>query len=211
MRLLVRCVAGMFLLAACAAVAVAAVMAGPAPAATRPAVISKAQWQAEIARVPEPGTGCYRASYPALQWNAVKCATAPGVPLLPAPPRTRRYRLTAASRMACSSTARERHPDRGLPRGRFSHPGLLVAGAQAVGHLPPGQYPLRLAGRPPEGEAVQHQPAVPAGSAGLPDRNGSRGRWSARFRPHRDRRMVARQLSPLIPGNLRPAPLVLGR
>lgn len=27
----------------------------------------------------------------------------------------------------------------------------------------------------------------------------------------RDRCMVARQLSPLIPGNLRPAPLVLGR
>ena len=92
-----RCAAGKrLLLAACAAVAVAvavaAIMAGPAPAATKPAFISKALWQAEIARVPEPGTGCYQASYPALQWHAVKCVTAPRVPLLPAPPRTRRYR-----------------------------------------------------------------------------------------------------------------------
>jgi hypothetical protein len=78
MRLLMRCAAGkMLLLAACAAVAVAAIMAGPAPAVTQPAPISKARWQAEIARVREPGTGCYQASYPALQWHAVKCVTAP--------------------------------------------------------------------------------------------------------------------------------------
>jgi len=37
-------------------------------------------------RVPEPGTGCYHASYPALQWHAVRCMTAPrfpGAPRLP--------------------------------------------------------------------------------------------------------------------------------
>jgi hypothetical protein len=88
-----RCAAGkMLLLAACAAMAVAGIIAGLAPAATQPAAISRARWQAEIAHVREPGTGCYRASYPALQWHAVKCVTAPGVPMLPAPPRTRRYR-----------------------------------------------------------------------------------------------------------------------
>jgi len=93
MRLLMRCATGkILLLAACAAMAVAGIIAGLAPAATQPTAISMARLQAEIARVRVPGTGCYQASYPALQWHAVKCVTAPGVPALPAPPRTRRYR-----------------------------------------------------------------------------------------------------------------------
>jgi hypothetical protein len=45
---------------------------------------TKAQWQASIARVPERGSGCYQASYPSLSWQAVKCVTAPTIPLAPA-------------------------------------------------------------------------------------------------------------------------------
>jgi hypothetical protein len=52
--------------------------------ATQQAVRTKAQWQAAIARVPQPGRGCYQASYPALRWHAVKCVTAPHVPFAPA-------------------------------------------------------------------------------------------------------------------------------
>jgi hypothetical protein len=66
------------------AFAAAIVGAGAVPAATQPR--TKAQWQAAIAHVPEPGTGCYHASYPALQWHAVKCVAAPkflGAPALP--------------------------------------------------------------------------------------------------------------------------------
>jgi hypothetical protein len=64
--------------------AAASVGAGAASAATRQVAGTKAQWQAAIARVPEPGTGCYHASYPALQWHAVRCVAAPKWPLAPA-------------------------------------------------------------------------------------------------------------------------------
>jgi hypothetical protein len=69
-----------------AAVVLAAVGvgAGSASAATQRTVRTKAAWQAAIAQVPAPGHGCYRASYPALQWHAVKCGVAPKVPFAPA-------------------------------------------------------------------------------------------------------------------------------
>ena len=38
--------------------------------------MTKTQWQAAIAQVPAPGSGCYNASYPKLQWSAVECVTA---------------------------------------------------------------------------------------------------------------------------------------
>jgi hypothetical protein len=57
----------------------AAAGSGPASALT------KVQWQAAIAKVTEPGKGCYNASYPALRWHAVKCTVAPKWPLAPAP------------------------------------------------------------------------------------------------------------------------------
>jgi len=66
------------------ALAVAGVSAGSASAATRPTVKTLAEWQAAIAQVPERGTGCYHASYPALQWHAVACVAAPKWPLAPA-------------------------------------------------------------------------------------------------------------------------------
>ncbi len=69
-----------------AAVVLAAVGvgAGSASAATQRTVRTKAEWQTAIAQVPERGHGCYHASYPALQWHAVKCGVAPKVPFAPA-------------------------------------------------------------------------------------------------------------------------------
>jgi len=61
------------------------VTGGSALAATRPTVKTKAQWQAAIARVRQPGSGCFRASYPSLRWHAVRCVAAPKVPLVPGP------------------------------------------------------------------------------------------------------------------------------
>ena len=64
-----------------------AAAAASASAATQPAPRTKAQWQAGIAHVRQPGTGCYRASYPVLHWRAAKCVTAPRIPLVPRPLR----------------------------------------------------------------------------------------------------------------------------
>jgi hypothetical protein len=36
-----------------------------------------------MAKLPTPGSGCYHASYPALQWHATECLVAPNVPLAP--------------------------------------------------------------------------------------------------------------------------------
>jgi hypothetical protein len=66
------------------ALTAASVGVGPASAATRQNGRTKAQWQAAMAQVREPGRGCYDASYPTLRWHAVKCAVAPKVPLAPA-------------------------------------------------------------------------------------------------------------------------------
>jgi hypothetical protein len=71
--------------AAALTLALAGAGTGVASAATHAAPTTKAQWQAAIAHVAGPGTGCYQASYPSLQWHAVKCVTAPQVPLAPGP------------------------------------------------------------------------------------------------------------------------------
>jgi hypothetical protein len=71
---------------AAAALAVAGLSAGPASAAIQPIAKTKAQWQADISHVQQPGKGCYHASYPALQWHAVPCVTARKFPLAPAQP-----------------------------------------------------------------------------------------------------------------------------
>ena len=83
MRRITQC----FGVLAATALAVAGISAGPASAATQRNVRTKAQWQAAMARVPEQGSGCYRASYPSLRWHAVKCVAAPRIPLVPALPR----------------------------------------------------------------------------------------------------------------------------
>src|SRR5262249_10588085 len=72
-------------LTAVALLAAAGSSAGLASAATQPVPGAKAHWQAGIARVQEPGTGCYRASYPVLQWRATRCVIAPKIPLVPGP------------------------------------------------------------------------------------------------------------------------------
>jgi hypothetical protein len=46
-------------------------------------VMTKAQWQAAIAQVAAPGSGCYNAAYPKLQWDPVTCVTARDWPLAP--------------------------------------------------------------------------------------------------------------------------------
>jgi hypothetical protein len=70
---------------AAAALMVAGLSAGVASAAPAPTVSTKAGWQADIGHVQQPGTGCYRASYPALAWRAARCVTAPKIPLIPRP------------------------------------------------------------------------------------------------------------------------------
>jgi hypothetical protein len=67
-----------------AGTASAAVATATATAA-RPGAGTLAQWQAAMARIREPGTGCYNASYPALSWRAARCVTAPKFPLAPVP------------------------------------------------------------------------------------------------------------------------------
>jgi hypothetical protein len=73
-------------LTAAMALAVASLGAGAASAATQPVPRTEVAWQAAIAHVQAPGSGCYHASYPALAWHAVKCVAAPNVPFIPAPP-----------------------------------------------------------------------------------------------------------------------------
>ncbi len=63
-------------------------LARSAAAATRQNVGTKPQWQLAMAKVQEPATGCYHASYPALRWQAVKCMVAPKWPVAPAPSGT---------------------------------------------------------------------------------------------------------------------------
>jgi len=65
------------------ALTAASVSGAPASAAAQP-IRTKAQWQAVIAHVREPGAGCYHASYPALQWHVVRCAIPPKFPDAPA-------------------------------------------------------------------------------------------------------------------------------
>ncbi len=61
------------------------VTTGSALAATHPTVPTKAAWRAAISQVRQPGSGCFRASYPVLLWRAVKCVAAPKIPLAPIP------------------------------------------------------------------------------------------------------------------------------
>jgi hypothetical protein len=64
--------------------AVVSVCVGSVSAATQPRARSMVQWQAELAQLPRVGSGCYHASYPAVQWHAVTCEVAPVIPLAPA-------------------------------------------------------------------------------------------------------------------------------
>ena len=47
---------------------------------------TKAAWHKAMRNVRTPGRGCFRASYPALAWHAVKCVTVPLVPSAAAQP-----------------------------------------------------------------------------------------------------------------------------
>jgi hypothetical protein len=52
----------------------------------KPPARVKVAWEKAMRDVRTPHHGCFRASYPALAWHAVKCHTAPPVPLAPARP-----------------------------------------------------------------------------------------------------------------------------
>jgi hypothetical protein len=67
------------------ALAVTGLGVGAASATTQSAARTKAQWQVAIRHIRQPGTGCYRASYPALEWHSTRCVTAPRTPLAPRP------------------------------------------------------------------------------------------------------------------------------
>ena len=56
--------------------AISLMLLGASASAGASTVMTKTQWQAAIAQVPAPGSGCYNASYPKLQWSAVECVTA---------------------------------------------------------------------------------------------------------------------------------------
>lgn len=55
-------------------------------AVSQPAPRTRAAWRKAIRQVRTPGRGCFRSSYPALAWHAVKCGIAPKVPAAPAQP-----------------------------------------------------------------------------------------------------------------------------
>jgi hypothetical protein len=65
------------------AIALTIMGSGTAFAASHPSAQTKAQWHEEISNLRTPGSGCYHASYPALQWHATPCLVAPNVPLVP--------------------------------------------------------------------------------------------------------------------------------
>jgi hypothetical protein len=58
----------------------------PTAAITQRSIMTKAEWQTAIKQVRMPSTGCYHASYPSLQWHAVKCVAPPKWPMPPAIP-----------------------------------------------------------------------------------------------------------------------------
>ena len=83
MRKIGQCLAAI----AVTALATASITSGSALAATQPTVKTKAQWRAAIARVRQPGSGCYHASYPVLKWHAVKCVSRTEGSPAPTPPQ----------------------------------------------------------------------------------------------------------------------------
>ena len=70
-------------LAALALVCAAVVAPGASAASVQPTPLSTQAWHGEIARVATPGKGCFAASYPALTWHSVTCATAPKLRFIP--------------------------------------------------------------------------------------------------------------------------------
>jgi hypothetical protein len=60
------------------------VSAGSAYASDSASANTVAAWQTAIGQLSSPGTGCFSASYPNLQWNATTCTTVPDRPMAPA-------------------------------------------------------------------------------------------------------------------------------
>jgi len=49
----------------------------PSDTTKAPKTLSREVWQNEIARRPQPKKGCFKSTYPQLEWQEVPCATAP--------------------------------------------------------------------------------------------------------------------------------------
>jgi hypothetical protein len=56
---------------------------GASAGAVTPTPLTTQAWHQDIAQVSTPGKGCYAASYPALSWRSVTCATAPDLRFSP--------------------------------------------------------------------------------------------------------------------------------
>lgn len=74
-----------FSVALCLSVVMLGALGSPAFATGR--TNARAQWERAIAQVATPGSGCYDASYPALQWHATPCAVAPSWAFAPVDPK----------------------------------------------------------------------------------------------------------------------------
>jgi hypothetical protein len=57
----------------------------PAPNAQRPSAHEMKAWRETLSRVPRPKKGCFKSSYPSLQWQEVPCTTPPPRPHAPGP------------------------------------------------------------------------------------------------------------------------------
>jgi hypothetical protein len=55
-------------------------------AVSAPTAADLQNWQAKIAKVPQPAKGCFTSSYPKLQWQPTQCSYAEQPPMTPRPP-----------------------------------------------------------------------------------------------------------------------------
>jgi hypothetical protein len=56
----------------------------PSDSTQAPTTLSREEWYKSIARVPQPKKGCFKSTYPRLEWQEVPCTTAPNRPYPPA-------------------------------------------------------------------------------------------------------------------------------
>jgi hypothetical protein len=59
--------------------------------------MTREEWEKAIARVPQGKEGCFKATYPHLEWQEVPCATPPKPPVFPWHTGTVLKRLVAAT------------------------------------------------------------------------------------------------------------------
>jgi hypothetical protein len=55
-------------------------------ASARPTPLTMPEWNTAVADLSHPGAGCFRASYPVVEWRATRCEAAPKIPVEPRNP-----------------------------------------------------------------------------------------------------------------------------